>query len=198
MNWRLLRCGQCGRAETPSAADVAGYARSGWPKCCGQVMSYTSESDAQLSPETPIETARLATSATPARSPRVHLSVLVVDDHRDTAVSQASLLTAGGFDVRIATSGAEAVAVAEAVRPDVILLDIVMPGMNGWEVAEAVRAGGHRPLIVAVSGQGTDPDRAKSAAAGIDLYLVKPVGPAFLLGLVSSVVPAAPRPAGTA
>src|SRR5688572_29064353 len=95
-NWRLLQCGQCGRTETPSAADVAGYSRSGWPKCCGQVMSYTSEADARFSPETPIETPGQATTTIPGRAPRVHLSVLVVDDHLDAAVSQASLLRPPG------------------------------------------------------------------------------------------------------
>jgi CheY-like chemotaxis protein len=115
-----------------------------------------------------------------------HLSVLVVDDLEDAADSTAAVLALSGHAVRTAYSGDEAVRVADAEPPDVVLFDIGMPGMDGWELARRLRAsaGAKRPLLVAVTAAATDADRKKSEEAGIDLHLVKPVDPAALVGLV--------------
>src|SRR5437763_7624311 len=104
------------------------------------------------------------------------LSLLVVDDLADAAASTALLLSLHGYAARVAGSGEEALRVVEADPPDVVLIDLVMPGMGGYELARQLRAkAGRRPFLVAVSGRGTDEDRQQSAASGIDLHLVKPV-----------------------
>jgi DNA-binding response OmpR family regulator len=90
--------------------------------------------------------------------------------------------------VRIARSGPEALCAIDVAAPDVILLDIGLPGMTGWEVAAAVRRrSGRQPVVVAVTGFGTDADRWRSADAGIDLHLVKPADPPSLTALLARV-----------
>jgi two-component system OmpR family response regulator len=114
------------------------------------------------------------------------LSVLVVDDVEDTANSLATLLALKGYASRPAVSAQEALLAAAADQPDVVILDLKMPGMDGWELARRLRdqATGKQPLLVAVSGCWTEEDRLRSADAGIDLHLVKPVEPAVLVGLL--------------
>jgi CheY-like chemotaxis protein len=113
------------------------------------------------------------------------LSFLVVDDLADAAASTAMLLSLHGYAARVAGSGEEALRAVAADPPDVVLIDLVMPGMGGLELARQLRAmNGRRPFLVAVSGRGTDEDRQRSAAAGIDLHLVKPVDPAALIRAV--------------
>jgi DNA-binding response OmpR family regulator len=114
------------------------------------------------------------------------LSVLVVDDLEDTANTTAAVLAMSGHAVRTAYSGEEAVRAADADPPDVVLFDIGMPGMDGWELARRLREAAvvKRPLLVAVTAAATDADRKKSDEAGVDLHLVKPVDPAALVGLV--------------
>src|SRR5207248_7922127 len=110
------------------------------------------------------------------------LSVLVVDDLADAADSTAAVLSLCGYSARAAYSGEAAVRAAGEQPPDVVLFDIHMPGMDGWELARRLRAaaGAKRPLLVAVTAAGADADRRKSDEAGIDLHLVKPVDPAAL------------------
>jgi CheY-like chemotaxis protein len=114
--------------------------------------------------------------------------VLVVDDAADAAASTAKVLQLAGFDARVARSGEEALRVIEADAPDAVLLDIGMPGMDGWELARRVaeRAGplDRRPLLVAVTGYAAESDREQSEQAGIALHLVKPVDPVALVGLL--------------
>jgi len=115
-----------------------------------------------------------AEAATPGALARRR--VLVVDDNRDAADSLATVLRMSGAQVRVVHSGAEALHVLEAARPAIVLLDIGMPGMDGYEVARRIR---ERPgfadvRIVALTGWGQDEDRARSRAAGIDHHLVKP------------------------
>lgn len=116
------------------------------------------------------------------------LVVLVVDDSSDTAESVAELLSLQGHVVRVAFEGEAALASVAADPPDVVLLDIRMPGADGWAVARAIRGrcacSGKRPFLVAVTGCGLDADRRHSAEAGFDLHLVKPVDPAVLVGLL--------------
>jgi CheY-like chemotaxis protein len=114
------------------------------------------------------------------------LSVLVVEDHADTAQSTADLLVLYGHRVRVARCGEDAVRAAAAEAPDVVLLDLGLPGMDGWQVARRLRARprGKQPVVVAVSGYDGAEDRVRSADAGVDLHLAKPVEPAVLVGML--------------
>jgi CheY-like chemotaxis protein len=116
------------------------------------------------------------------------LTVLVVDDSADTVESVAELLTLRHHAVRTALDGESALRSVAADPPDVVLLDIWMPGLDGWAVARLIRercaGAGKCPLLVAVTGSGSDAARLRSVEAGFDLHMVKPVDPAFLLGLM--------------
>jgi PAS domain S-box-containing protein len=120
--------------------------------------------------------------------------ILVVDDNHDLARTLARLLTLMGHDTRTAHDGSEAVAAAEEYRPEVILLDIGLPVMNGHEVARTIRKQpwGRDILIVALTGWGQEGDRRRSKEAGIDRHLVKPVEPQTLRELLSRMT-VAPR-----
>ncbi|HEX4441850.1 MAG TPA: ATP-binding protein [Thermoanaerobaculia bacterium] len=114
----------------------------------------------------------------------VSLRVVVVDDNEDSADGLAMLLRLEGHEVATAHDGLEAVSVTEAFRPDVVLLDIGLPGISGYEAARRIRAldGGKRIRLIALTGWGQQEDRRKSTEAGFDLHLVKPVEPADLEG----------------
>jgi PAS domain S-box-containing protein len=113
------------------------------------------------------------------------LRVLVVDDLRDAAESMAALLQLRGHEVQVAHDGSSAIDVALRERPDLVLLDIGLPGQNGYEACRGMREGGLTDtLIVAVSGYGQPEDRRLSQVAGFDDHLVKPVDPARLQALV--------------
>jgi PAS domain S-box-containing protein len=103
--------------------------------------------------------------------------VLVVDDNRDSAESLASLLELAGHELHQAYDGPEAIALAERHRPDAIVLDIGLPGINGYEACRRIRElrPGYDPLVVALTGWGQEDDRRRSAEAGFDAHLVKPV-----------------------
>ncbi len=114
------------------------------------------------------------------------LSILIVDDSRDTAESTAELLALYGYTVKVAVSGKQALRMAATRSPDVILLDIAMPEMDGLEMVRQfiARAETKRPFLVAVTGREGEADRQKAQEAGVDLYLVKPVEPAALIGML--------------
>ena len=103
--------------------------------------------------------------------------VLVADDDHDTVDSTAMIFQLQGHRVRTAYDGSEAFRQAVAFRPDIVLLDIAMPGMDGCAVARALRGitVTSEPLLVAVSGFGERADKQRSAEAGFDLHLTKPV-----------------------
>jgi signal transduction histidine kinase/DNA-binding response OmpR family regulator len=103
--------------------------------------------------------------------------VLLVDDNVDAAESLATLLRLQSHEVRLAHEGLTAVKTAESFRPDVVLLDIGLPGMDGYEVAHRLRAetGLNETLLVALTGYGQEDYRRRSRAAGIDVHMVKPV-----------------------
>ena len=121
---------------------------------------------------------------TPA--PAAPLSVLVVDDDEDTTDSMVTLLALYGYAARSARSGEDALREAAADPPDVVFLDIRMPGMDGWELSRRLRqqTAGKRLLVVAVSGCGLEHDRRRSLDAGADLHLTKPVEPAALAAVL--------------
>ena len=113
--------------------------------------------------------------------------ILVVDDHRDAADSLAMLLEIEGYAVDVAYDGTRALRVAAERRPDVVLLDIGLPGMDGYEVGRLLRrqVGGDF-VLVALTGYGRDVDRARSAAAGFDRHVVKPLDTGALAALLAA------------
>jgi len=115
-----------------------------------------------------------AEAALPSARP---LRVLVVDDNLDQAESFCLLLEMMGQEVRMAHDGPAALVAAAGFRPELVLLDIGLPGMSGFEVARRLRQapGPDAPVVIAVSGYGTDEDRRRSQEAGFDAHWVKPV-----------------------
>ncbi len=124
----------------------------------------------------------------PTRASAIARRILVVDDNVDAAESLATVLDLAGNDTRVAHDGIEALAVAEAFRPEVVLLDLGLPRLNGYEVARAIRkqTWGEGMLLVALTGWGQDEDRRKSSEAGFDAHLVKPVAPEELTKLLTA------------
>ena len=111
------------------------------------------------------------------KSPR---RIVVADDNEDSAESFAMLLSFSGHEVRVAHDGAAALDAVSDFRPDVAFLDIGMPGLTGYEVAEAVRAEpwGSEVTLIAVTGWGQPDDRLRARTAGFDRHLIKPIDPA--------------------
>jgi CheY-like chemotaxis protein len=103
--------------------------------------------------------------------------VLVVDDHEDCLATLAELVASQGCEVRVARNGMEAVEIAREFQPQVILLDLGLPLMDGYAAARKIKDDAEtcRALVVAVTGHGTKADIERSSAAGVDLHLVKPV-----------------------
>jgi signal transduction histidine kinase/ActR/RegA family two-component response regulator len=115
------------------------------------------------------------------------LDVLVVDDSKEAAQSLAYVVGRWGYQARVAYDGAEALEQAEARRPDVVLLDIGMPQMDGYEVARRLREreGGGKVVLVAVTGYAQEEDRRRAREAGFDYHMVKPVDPGDLRELLA-------------
>jgi CheY-like chemotaxis protein len=114
---------------------------------------------------------------------------VVVDDNIDAADSLATLLRLQGHEVRVAHDGPAALSLLDGYRPDLVFLDLGMPGMDGYEVARRLR---ERPglaglRLAALTGWGQAEDRRRSAEAGFDYHLVKPVEPANLEKLLGSL-----------
>ncbi len=101
--------------------------------------------------------------------------VLIVEDNVDAAETLATVIELWGHEVCVAFDGSNGVELAKVFAPDVVLVDIGLPGMDGFEVARELRRAALPHLrLVALSGYGADADRARGAAAGFDAYLVKP------------------------
>jgi CheY-like chemotaxis protein len=116
------------------------------------------------------------------------LTVLIVDDCQDTASSLAMLVSVWGHRAFIAHDGPAALAMADHLKFDVVMLDIALPGMNGWEVARVLRRDLLPPgaLLIALSGYGQDKDLDRSRQAGCDHHLIKPAIPDALRLLLES------------
>jgi signal transduction histidine kinase/ActR/RegA family two-component response regulator len=138
-------------------------------------------------------------AAPPAAAPAQALRILVVDDNEDAADMLAMLLEGAGHEVVTANDPFVALERAQALPPDVCLLDIGLPHMDGHELARRLRAtpGGRAATLVALTGYGQAADRAEAARAGFDHYLLKPPDPEALERLLRSVA-ARPRQAGRA
>jgi len=124
----------------------------------------------------------------PAR-PTVRRRVLVVDDNRDAGESLRELLRLHHHEVEVAHDGPGALALLEAFRADLVLLDIALPRMDGYMVAHAIRARfAHqllRPRLVALTGYARDEDRHSALRSGFDGHLAKPVEPERLLRMIA-------------
>ncbi|HJT77645.1 MAG TPA: ATP-binding protein, partial [Gemmataceae bacterium] len=128
--------------------------------------------------------------ASEERAPSSRRRILVVDDNRDSAISLGMMLQLMGNEVRTAHDGLEAVRAAEVFRPDVVLLDIGLPKLNGYEAARRIRdeAWGRDMVLIAVTGWGQEDDKRRSKEAGFNFHLVKPVEPAALEKLLSGLL----------
>jgi CheY-like chemotaxis protein len=131
----------------------------------------------------PDEPARASLGA-PVSSPR---RVLVVDDSVDSAESLAQLVRLQGHEVRTAFDGLAAVDIASTFGPEVVILDVGLPGVDGYETARRIRqrAGARRPLLVALTGYGTQADRERAEQAGFDHHMTKPPDLARLRALLA-------------
>ena len=120
--------------------------------------------------------------------------ILIVDDNQDSANSLADVLKLTGNDTSVVHDGLAALDAAESQRPDVILLDIGLPKLNGYDVCQRLRNTdwGADILIIALTGWGQEEYRQKSAAVGFDGHLVKPVNLAELMNLLMTALPSAP------
>jgi PAS domain S-box-containing protein len=117
------------------------------------------------------------------------LRILVVDDSEDAALTLATLLELAGYELHLAHDGEQALATAEACRPDVILLDIGLPKLSGNDVCRRLRQQdwGREMTVIALTGWGQEKDRRRTAEAGFDHHLVKPADPAALLKLLDGL-----------
>jgi CheY-like chemotaxis protein len=123
------------------------------------------------------------------------LRVMVVDDCPDTTRSLALLVRMWGHDARVAHDGPSALELAAGWRPDVVFLDMGLPGMDGYEVARRLRGGEdyRRVLLVALSGYAAEADCRRARAAGCDCHLAKPADPAEIQRLLAAWQQAAGR-----
>jgi CheY-like chemotaxis protein len=110
------------------------------------------------------------------------LHVLIIEDNSDAAEMLAVILRMYGHDVGIAANGTTALEMVRTEMPEVVLLDIGLPGMDGYELARRLRyhCPEKTPLLIAVTGHGLEEDVRRSAEAGIDLHMLKPVDPVRL------------------
>jgi len=139
-------------------------------------------------------TARLEQSRGPAGDQRAAAAqpfrVLVVDDNCDAASALALLLRYAGHDVHLAHDGPAALAVMPKLQPHVVLLDIGLPRMDGYEVARQIRSQGSatQPVLIAVTGYGQEEDQRRSREAGFNFHLVKPVDLTVLTEALASII----------
>jgi CheY-like chemotaxis protein len=167
------------------------------------------EAKQRLTPTGPIRPARPTVDADGDALPDAHeapgvggsvpaLRILIIEDNQDAAETLGDLLTLFGHQAEIAHSGAGGVDLARRRRPDLVLCDIGLPGMDGYAVARELRADPRTAPIrlIALTGYGREADRDRAANAGFDLHLVKPVGPEMLRSLLEDFAEGGARLAG--
>jgi PAS domain S-box-containing protein len=160
----------------------------------GEGSTFTVRLPMADAPQTPAPSA--APSAAADANARA-LRVLVVDDNADAAESLASLLEMSGHETRVANDGEQAVRTAHEFHPEIVFLDIGMPGKDGYEVARELRTSDdtRAAVLVALTGWGAKDDRARSRQAGFDHHLTKPAGLAAVDGLLAQLAAALTDPA---
>jgi CheY-like chemotaxis protein len=137
--------------------------------------------------------------ASPSRRPVLRAGagrVLIVEDDADSGEMLRFALELDGYEVNVADDGLAAVQMALSVRPEVVIIDLGLPGIDGYEVARRIRAteAGRRMRLIALSGYGQAEDRRRSQAAGFDAHLVKPVED----GTLAEAIQAPPPPSASA
>jgi CheY-like chemotaxis protein len=117
---------------------------------------------------------------------QVRRNILIADDNQDALESLALMLRLEGHEVHCASDGEEALALAGQRRPEIVVLDVGMPKLDGCEVARRIRAEswGRNAVLVALTGWGQEVDRRRSREAGFDMHLVKPVDPATICDML--------------
>jgi signal transduction histidine kinase len=132
-----------------------------------------------------------------AQDPTAGRRILIVDDNQDSAMSLAMLLEVSGHEARTAFDGLQAVDAAAEFRPDVVLMDLGMPKLNGYDAAVRIRQQpwGERMILVAVTGWGQEEDRRRTTEAGFDGHLVKPVDYGAFKKLLASLLTREPQSA---
>jgi CheY-like chemotaxis protein len=140
--------------------------------------------------DNPMADVNSTTTAAVTPAPR-RFRILVVDDNQDSALSLAMMLSIMGHETRTAHDGESAVETAESFLPEVVLLDIGLPKLNGYEVAQRIReqAWGASMFLIAVTGWGQEEDRQRSSEVGLNVHMVKPVEPAALEKLLADLPP---------
>jgi PAS domain S-box-containing protein len=173
-----------GLALSKGLVELHGGTLAAFSEGVGQGSRFVVRLPLASQPVLPVATTNAAVLPT---SPVQTRSVLLADDNLDSAQTLAELLRMDGHTVHIAHDGNRAAAMALELRPDVMVLDIGMPGLNGYEVARQVRAQpwGREPLLIAATGWGREDDRDMARAAGFDLHLTKPFDPLHLSALVA-------------
>jgi CheY-like chemotaxis protein len=121
---------------------------------------------------------------------------MIADDNRDAADSLGMLLELAGHDVKVAHSGSAALAWGGSFRPDVVILDIGMPDMSGYDVVRSARqeSWGKSAYFIALTGWGQAADKERAAAAGFDRHLTKPIDADFLGALLDAALLEKPTP----
>ena len=121
--------------------------------------------------------------------PASRLRVLIVDDNQDASETLATLLELSGHIACVANDGEQALALASSFQPDVVLCDIGLPGLNGYDVCRQLKAvvSSRATCVIAVTGWAQDKDKQKALEAGFDHHMVKPVEPLALFGLLGRV-----------
>ncbi|HEY9530727.1 MAG TPA: response regulator [Burkholderiales bacterium] len=119
------------------------------------------------------------------KAPR-SLKVLVVEDDLDTVHTLTRLLRSDGHQVDFAINGYVAVAIAKKFQPDVVVLDLGLPGLDGFEVCSRIKAEMEHVRVIAVTAYASDDHRVRSRAAGCEMHIVKPYDPRFLLEVINS------------
>jgi signal transduction histidine kinase len=139
-----------------------------------------------------VESATLTEASRPAEPAARPLRVLIVDDSQDATDMLATFLALAGHETHTAHDGVAAIEATAKLQPDIVLLDIGLPGLNGYEAARRIRQWqsdkDRRPVLVALSGWGQDEDRRRSQEAGFDAHLIKPVDAVVLGNLLATLV----------
>ncbi|HUF40772.1 MAG TPA: PAS domain S-box protein [Verrucomicrobiae bacterium] len=158
-------------------------------EACSEGPGTGSEFIVRLPAGSPVSGSSSANEAAEKASPAVRRRILIVDDNRLSSESTAMLLRLIGHDTATAHDGGEGLERAEAFRPEIVLLDIGLPGLNGYAVARRLREQpwGRNIFLIAVTGYGQEEDQRRSVEAGFDHHMVKPINMVELLEKLSEV-----------